>query len=398
MKRLIVCCDGTWQSQNNKVPTNVFKIAQAVKSTAKKKQGEVAQVLYYDPGIGTIESKESKQSWLKSAIDTLKKIGGGAFGWWIDEKIESAYIFLCLNYLPGDEIYLFGFSRGAYTVRSLAGLINCCGLLKRPDINKTAEAYRIYRLREQKQRQQEASDFCDSSQTQRVELKFLGCWDTVGALGLPDLIPWLTIDKIFKQKYKFHDFELSPMIQNARHAIALDETKPAFEVAIMKAGANFNGTLKQVWFPGDHGCVGGGTAETLGLSNAALKWMADEASQLGLDLNLNLAEDTERIDSTTPFKSPTIGEIVIKKIVGSKDRDLTKLNNQLTNQFQFDLDNSFHLSVKERWCDRNLNYQPKSIAEFINNKPHNWCGSKVSHRQPRSSVSLIDSQHPNKTS
>jgi uncharacterized protein (DUF2235 family) len=106
-KRLIVCCDGTWQSQNNRVPTNAFKIAQAVKPVVRER-GEVTQVLYYDPGIGAIVSQE-KQSWFKSAIDTLKKLGGGAFGWWIDEKIVSAYIFLCLNYLPGDEIYLFGY-------------------------------------------------------------------------------------------------------------------------------------------------------------------------------------------------------------------------------------------------------------------------------------------------
>ena len=373
-KRLVVCCDGTWQNQNNEIPTNVFKLAQAVKPIAKH-QEEINQVLYYDPGIGAIE-KETGGSWVKNTLDLLKRFGGGAFGWWIDEKIRSAYIFLCLNYLPGDEIYLFGFSRGAYTVRSLAGLINCAGLLKRPDINKTAEAYRIYRLRDPQQRQRNAIDFCDRHQTQRVELKFLGCWDTVGALGVPNLIPWLPIDKIFQRKYKFHDFKLSPIVENARHAIAIDEIKPAFEVAIMEASANFEGTLKQVWFPGNHGCVGGGTAETIGLSNAALKWMADEASQLGLDLDLSLAESTELIDVKTPFKTPSIGETILEKITGSKERDLVKLDKQLKS-FKFDINDSFHLSVKERWRDRYSNYRPNNLQEFVKDKPNNWCDSNL---------------------
>ena len=138
MKRLVVCCDGTWQSQDNEIPTNVFKIAQAVtpsighgeetspslsvKQTDErenKENNKTHQILYYDQGIGAVPSRGGTQSLLKSVGDSIEKIGGGAFGWWIDEKIEEAYIFLCLNYEPGDEIYLFGFSRGAYTVRSL---------------------------------------------------------------------------------------------------------------------------------------------------------------------------------------------------------------------------------------------------------------------------------------
>lgn len=383
MKRLIVCCDGTWQSQENKVPTNVFKIAQAVKQMAQDGQGNnIHQILYYDQGIGAVPSKRGTQSLCKSIVDRLQKLGGGAFGWWIDEKIEEAYIFLCLNYEPGDEIYLLGFSRGAYTVRSLAGLISCSGLLQRPDISHTSEAYKIYRIpkKDKERRKEEANKFRQNNNTHKsVHIKFLGCWDTVGALGIPDIIPWLPIDKIFKGRYKFHDFKLSSIIENARHAIAIDEKTPGFDVAIMQSGAGFNGTLKQMWFPGNHGSVGGGTEETLGLSNAALKWMADETSQLGLDLKL--ADDTQAINSKTPFKSKSILNIIVRE----KERDIIKLNNELKNGFEnelqngfkFDLDNNFHVSVKERWCDPHMKYRPKNLQEFIkdelNNKPNNWC-------------------------
>lgn len=370
-KRLVVCCDGTWQSQNNQVPTNVFKIAQAVKQTDEQ-GSNISQILYYDQGIGAVPNKEEKQSLLKGIGDSIEKLGGGAFGWWIDEKIEGAYIFLCLNYEPGDEIYLFGFSRGAYTVRSLAGLINCSGLLKRPDINNTAEAYRIYRLGDRIERDESAKKFRQNNVQQQVKIKLLGCWDTVGSLGIPNFTPLLLVDRMFNVKYAFHDTELSPIIENARHAIAIDEKRLGFDVTIMKPGTGFNGTLKQVWFPGNHGCVGGGTAETIGLSNAALKWMADEASQLGLNLDLDLAEDTEIIDYKTPFESNFILDTIFESI-GIRERNIIQLNDELPDGFKFDLDRDFHQSVKDRWCDSDLKYRPKNLQEFIGDKPHNWC-------------------------
>ncbi|MBV8886356.1 MAG: DUF2235 domain-containing protein, partial [Chroococcidiopsidaceae cyanobacterium CP_BM_RX_35] len=106
MKRLVVCCDGTWQALNSPYPTNVVKIAQAVKPITTN---NILQTVFYDQGVGT--------------GDEFDKITGGVFGWGIDKVIQDAYRFLSLNYVAGDEIYLFGFSRGAYTVRSLAGLI-----------------------------------------------------------------------------------------------------------------------------------------------------------------------------------------------------------------------------------------------------------------------------------
>ncbi len=137
-KRLIVCCDGTWQKLTSVYPTNVVKIAQAIKPSSND---GTAQIVFYDEGVGS--GNEAEKLFAKG-----DRILGGAFGIGIDNNIEDAYRFLCLNYEPGDEIYLFGFSRGAYTVRSLAGLIRCSGgLLLRKDIREAPTAYEIYRDR-----------------------------------------------------------------------------------------------------------------------------------------------------------------------------------------------------------------------------------------------------------
>ncbi|MEO0835699.1 MAG: DUF2235 domain-containing protein, partial [Cyanobacteria bacterium J06642_3] len=205
-KRLIVCCDGTWQKLDSKYPTNVVKIAQAIKPRGR---GDIPQIVFYDEGVGT--------------GDVLDGLFGGAFGWGIDQNIQDAYRFLSLNYEDGDEIYLYGFSRGAYTVRSLAGLIKCCGLLKRNQIRLAGRAYALYRDEDIKPKSREAIDFRQqyshvNDQNDNVRIKLLGCWDTVGALGIPDQVPWLNIDKFINKKYQFHDTFLSSIIDNARHA------------------------------------------------------------------------------------------------------------------------------------------------------------------------------------
>lgn len=349
IKRLVVCCDGTWQGPDNDCPTNVLKIAQAVKTFTKDKNGNtIAQVLYYDEGVGIDEGADEDKGipkifdYIKDLID---KVGGGAFGWWIGNKIKEAYIFLCLNYNPGDEIYLFGFSRGAYTVRSLAGLINCSGLLQRPDITKSSQAYKIYRIADADERNRKADEFRQENKNiEPVPIKLLGCWDTVGALGIPDFIPWITLDNKFNKKYSFHDTKLSPIIQNALHAIAVDERRKAFNVTHMEREEGFKGNMQEIWFPGDHGCVGGGTQRTLGLSNAALKWMVDEASKLGLELDLKLSQDSVKIDHTTAFT----GESVIPGL-GTADREVS------CSDF-----NNLHISVKRRWRDLK-DYRPENL-------------------------------------
>lgn len=337
MKRLIVCCDGTWQNLSSRYPTNVVKIAQAIKPQSTN---EIPQIIFYDEGIGT--------------GDKADRMFGGAFGWGIDQNIQDAYRFLCLNYEKGDEIYLYGFSRGAYTVRSLAGLIYCSGLLARNKIRQTPRAYELYRHPDIRPHDHEAIQFrLDNAVRFKneagVPIKLLGCWDTVGSLGIPDQIPFLPVDEWINEKYKFHDTSLSLIIENAFHAVAIDEIRKVFDITLMvKSSQNPAQTLRQVWFPGDHGCVGGGTKEQSGLSDGALKWMIDESKAFGLEFDEGAVLDGINLNPTIPFDNTLKGisaltgrnlrtvsdnwddlhESVVKRYIESYAGDLRVMNSE----------------------------------------------------------------------
>jgi uncharacterized protein (DUF2235 family) len=286
MKKLIVCSDGTWQKVTSPYPTNVMKITQAIKCAPDN-------LVFYGEGIGT-------GNW-------IDRIAGGLFGIGIDKNIQDAYRFLCLNYAPGDQIYLFGFSRGAYTVRSLVGLIRSIGMLPRQGVRKIPQAYKIYQdakgkyvdknesIRESVKvreldkvadfRQQMISEFGGDYQ-ELVEITLLSCWDTVGALGIPQ-IAWLPtfIDRFFNKKYQFHNTKLSSTIRYVLHAVSIDENRKVFLQTPMKPAQE--GQLTEVWFPGGHGCIGGGTRSNSPLSNAALLWTIEEVEKLNLGLTFD---------------------------------------------------------------------------------------------------------------
>ncbi|WP_404788588.1 DUF2235 domain-containing protein [Altericista sp. CCNU0014] len=328
MKRLVVCCDGTWNGLSGEYPTNALKLSQIVLEVDAL---GVPQQVYYQEGLGT--------RWYDRWV-------GGIFGWGIDKHITEAYRFLCLNYNPGDEIYCFGFSRGAYTVRSLVGLIYCSGLLKPSNIQKIPEAYRIYRDREIKPSNDIAVAFRQEF-GDRVPITVLGCWDTVGALGIPDLVPLLPIDRLANQKYQFHDTELSAIIQRAFHALAVDERRRSFIVTHMgKSDKNPGQVIREVWFPGTHGCVGGGTAANRGLSDGALQWMMEQVTESGLGLGFDprRAKDGIALDPSIDFDtSPGIFGLV-----GMLDRPVEGGMETL------------HSSIKKRWCDRK-DYRPNNL-------------------------------------
>jgi uncharacterized protein (DUF2235 family) len=346
MKRLIVCCDGTWQKLTSQYPTNVVKMAQAITSTGAD---GVPQIVFYDAGLGTGDWR-----------DNLK---GGAFGIGLDQNIQDGYRFLCLNYEDGDEIYLFGFSRGAYTVRSLGGLIARFGLLPRKYIRETPKAYEYYRLRdtdpEYEEKHKKANEFC-ADYCKQVEITLMGCWDTVGSLGIPDQTPLLPFDKFVNEKYRFHDTKLSSIIQYALHAAALDETRSVFDITPMQRSEEDTKPLKQVWFPGDHGCVGGGAKATAGLSDRALEWMKEEIEKFGLKLTIDFDNipDNEKVSPDhrvyyeTTFKFPYN---IVYSLTGSVQR-------QVSEKFE-DLDTS----VIARWRDGinsprgGLPYRPASL-------------------------------------
>jgi len=299
MKRLVICFDGTWNRLGAPHPTNVLFTAESVLPVAS--DGTV-QVVYYDEGVGTNEG------------DSLT---GGIFGAGLLRNLSDAYRFIIFNYAPGDEIHVFGFSRGAYTARSLAGLLATSGLVSRRHAGRANEAIAHYRKREVSQSFREAMlsfrseyspDLCVSDDEDdwrcrnihghapgllpRLRVAYLGIWDTVGALGIPGYIAFAnTVNRGFQ----FHDVSLSPMVDRARHAVAIDERKYDFaptlwdnldELNALRGvdPAAPNAPYQQVWFPGMHGSVGGG-GERRGLSDTALVWIWDGARQAGLEFD-----------------------------------------------------------------------------------------------------------------
>jgi uncharacterized protein (DUF2235 family) len=331
MKRLVVCCDGTWQNLTSPCPSNVVKLAQSVKSIA---HDGITQVIFYDEGIGS----------------DGPKILGGATGLGIDKNIEDCYRFLSLNYVDGDEIYLFGFSRGAYTIRSLAGMIYCSGLLDRPHITKAHEAYELYRNRSVKPSDDEAVKYRKANGA-NVPITLLGCFDTVGALGIPGIPPFSKLNDQLNKRYRFHDTTLNKFIQNALHAVAIDEIREVFDVTPMKKHPEAESQrVIQKWFPGSHGCVGGGTEENRGLSDTALQWMIDSIGVLGLGLDLDPSVIPTGINPN--FECDFNNDVGLFKLAGIKLRDVS------------DAIEDIHESTINRLKSRK-DYRPKNLEKII---------------------------------
>lgn len=266
-KRLFICCDGTWNSPSQlyggiPVPTNVRKFFTALVEGVCP--DGATQARYYHPGVGTT-------GWL------MGRLWDGAIGSGLSRNIKSAYHWLAQQYEPGDDVFLVGFSRGAYTVRSLTGMIAHAGLWERPTWQQVREAYDLYRLRTADGRHArfKAEYRAQPGNRGSIPVHFVGVWDTVGSLGIPKI-------KIFASRNRFHDPRLSRFVRHARHALALDELRAPFTASLWEQDEPLpeGHSLKQVWFPGVHADVGGGYRETT-LSDIALTWMMDEARALG---------------------------------------------------------------------------------------------------------------------
>jgi uncharacterized protein (DUF2235 family) len=271
-KKLIVCCDGTWNTPDEAAqhvarPTNVTKLALSVPQVDEH---GTEQRVYYHSGVGTSRREH---------------LTGGAFGVGLSANVLDAYLFLVDNYTDGDELWLFGFSRGAYTARSVAGLVRNCGILRRENRDRVHEAYALYRARAESPRGT-ASTLFRNAYAYQPRVRFIGVWDTVGALGIPEppthllRIPF----KLASRRWAFHDTDLSTHVDAAFHALAIDEQREAFKPTLwtQQEGAG-DQRLEQVWFPGVHSDVGGGYLQA-GLSDVAFQWMIDKARSFDLTI------------------------------------------------------------------------------------------------------------------
>ncbi len=351
MKRIAIFCDGTWNRHDSKSQTNVVRMARAVKLTA---DDDISQQVFYFMGVGSGRGSNAFARFTDRAM-------GGALGWGLIQNIEDAYRSLVFSYEPGDEIYIFGFSRGAYTARSLAGLIRAVGICPRENAHRIPEAIEEYRR--PKHGIRDANDpskyiwraeYAPETATTPEELtwrrksrpgnpvllqiKYLGVWDTVGAMGVPGY--WMTAP-LLNSRHQFHDTELSDTVLAARHAVAIDERRKTFPptqwsnleaLNAKKLGLPEDQPLdpatlaqwdyREEWFPGDHGSVGGG-GDQRGLAAYSFEWVAEGAHAAGLDLR---ADVRMRIDQQRNILAP-LQATTRKKLAGkllalsSKDRD-----------------------------------------------------------------------------
>jgi len=207
--------------------------------------------------------------------------GGGVWGEGIEDNIRSLYRFILYNYETGDEIFLFGFSRGAFTVRTLVGFMNLVGMVQKDDDYYIPEIYGCYQHGQTPGSPEWTKAFHNVSNTGPCPpIKFIGVWDTVGSLGAPGLL-----GQVFnKKKYQYHDVGLNSHIENAYHALAIDERREPFAPSIWSRVKGFTGKLEQAWFAGVHSNVGGSCTPD-GLANEALHWVVEKAEGLGLEFD-----------------------------------------------------------------------------------------------------------------
>ncbi|MDW3222457.1 MAG: DUF2235 domain-containing protein [Paracoccaceae bacterium] len=298
MAHIAIFCDGTWSSAHDGSRTHVLRLSSACQ------RSDAQKVLYFD-GVGTGTGMTSRFGrW-------ISRIGGGLFGWGLNRNIKTAYGDLCKVYRPGDKIMIFGFSRGAYTARSLVGMIRKCGILQFPTHANVARAFKLYRLRGPEnapdaslihaQRRRLSPQFATSQadimarqdDSALVRISYLGVWDTVGALGIPESF-FGGVARWWNKRYEFHDTRLTHLVEAARHASALDERRVFFKPSqwdnltsqggvpgLNGADNGPNRPYQQKWFVGDHGSVGGSRGRSA-YSEATLSWIRDGAVSGGL--------------------------------------------------------------------------------------------------------------------
>jgi uncharacterized protein (DUF2235 family) len=281
MQRHIVLYDGTWNDPADR--TNVFRLARYI---LDRDAAGVTQRFKYDSGVGTEHG-------------TLGKLFGGAFGVGLSQNLMEGYAWLAKSYREGDEIWIFGFSRGAYTARSLAGIIRKCGLLDIYTPKLLAEAYKLYRNTDEAPDGKAATTF-RKNYSSEPDVHFLGVWDTVGALG----IPGTAISE--KGAYKWHDQQISKKVKHAYHAMALDEHRKSYDTTLWTTPDGKqkpeNIAVEQCWFIGAHANVGGGYGDDL-LADLPFDWMMQKARAAGLALRpFELAAHAHKATIADSFK------------------------------------------------------------------------------------------------
>jgi uncharacterized protein (DUF2235 family) len=332
MKNIILCSDGTGNAGGKGYGTNVWRLFTALDLN----NPAFAQVAYHDDGVG-------------SRDNPIVKAVGGAFGLGLRRNLRQLYQFLVDNYEPGDQIYIFGFSRGAYTARALAGLIANCGIVDRnkyrddgklKDLAKEAIGIRrkAFVRGVSKQLSRKVVEHAGAAAKQKaaafraehcvrvegdtlVRIRFVGVWDTVDAYGLPfdhlaDFIHYCIYP------FRFPDAKLSPQVDNARHAISIDDERHSFHPVLWDEKGEKPDRIKQVWFSGVHSNVGGGYPKQ-GLTLVSLDWMMEGAEQAGLKFIPDVREAIRA--SANPYDKLSNSRAGLALYYRYKPRDVAKI-------------------------------------------------------------------------
>ncbi len=379
-KRLALFYDGTWNKPDNN--TNVWRLSLML---ADQGNDGVPQIKFYDEGVGT--------HW-------TDRISGGAFGYGLSENVRSGYRWLMEHYDPGDEIFVFGFSRGAFTARSLTGVIARCGLLKPDAPMSYAQLYEryqkgdrvrpIYQLRYLQSQGEENFDFeelalLEHTYYQRNFIKMVGVWDTVGTLG----VPFGNIPGISRRTLAFHNTHLSKIVQNSYQALALDEQRKPYWAVLW---TNFvraqpdpsttphvdNRMVEQRWFAGAHCNVGGGYRNDL-LPQRPLAWIQGRARDCGIAFRSQVSVtendlDIKPCDSYAEFlgglwKILTLGKRYVRWVMPDPVEKTPHWKGTIRIEAGRveTVNERIDLSVFRR-CQRYSNYRPASLVEWARRK------------------------------
>lgn len=364
-KNIALFFDGTWNKPETN--TNVHKGFKPLAQNEVQSNGQ--QLTKYIPGVGS-----ARWTWLR----------GGAFGKGIRKNIVDGYNFLAENYVEGDRIYLFGFSRGAYTARSLAGMIVRYGLVEKNAPISAARVFNIYTKGEQARqitklwdvepKDMNEAETLISKYSHRVNIQFMGLWDTVGMIGVPegDRFGW-------NNEHKFHHQNVSTLYQNIAHALSINENRGLYKPTLFfkyepnsateedkrKALARFERRVEQRWFSGSHGCVGG----SAGNPNEVipLAWVYRKAQQSGLLLDQEIDTSPTTADGaiTDSYKTSFLGIPALftkrhhrpigRGVITREGYSLTCINEQIDG------------SVFAR-CRADPNYRPPNLVEWATRK------------------------------
>lgn len=356
-KRLAVFLDGTWNEPGSN--TNVWRLRSLCSPVAS--DGTI-QLHYYDPGPSGFR--------------------GGTFGEGVSKNVVQAYEWLIDHYNEGDDIFIFGFSRGAFTARSLAGFITKYGLLKPGAPLSVPQMYKRYQSAAEKTiwklNSEINSGACgDHSEVERwmikyarcTQIKMVGVWDTVGALG----IPRFSIPGLSRSTFGWHHTGLRIPIEHGFHALALDEHRPPFKATLWSARKGIRAvprslaSVEQRWFVGAHANVGGGYTNDL-LGQPPLRWMADKAKGLGLEFRYEVSidgniHDADIVDSYSAFVRGVYSKIFSRhhRVIGVEPwTDETGNSHSTVNE-------TIDSSVFERWLT-DATYRPPNLAEWAARK------------------------------